>query len=324
MASEVDSFRFTDTGEPHHARTKAILREHPQVRTLIGRNPWSAVAIAGVVGAQTALAIVMSSQPLWAILLVAYCVGAFANHAMYVMIHEATHGLIFRRAWANKLAACLAGTINGLPTAISFRGYHLKHHAFQGVYELDADLPSHWEARLIGNSVFRKAIWLLLYPLFQLMRPVRLREIQFMNGWTAVDWVLVITYDVVLYWVAGPWALVYLLSSLFFSVGLHPLGARWIQEHYLTGEDDQETFSYYGPLNLLTFNVGYHNEHHDFPSIPWSRLPNLRAMAPSYYEEIESHPSWPALMWRFLMEADLSLYSRMTRDNRRGLPVSDS
>lgn len=323
MAGELDDFRFTEECEPHHPRTKAILRDHPEVRTLIGRNPWSGAVIAGVVGAQTALAVVMAQQPWWLILIVAYCVGAFANHAMYVMIHEATHGLVFRRGWANKLAACVAGTINAVPTAISFRGYHLKHHAFQGVHELDADLPSHWEARLIGRSFFRKAIWLLLYPVFQMLRPMRLREIRFMNAWTVMDWAVVFSYDAILFWFAGPWALVYLLASLFFSVGLHPLGARWIQEHYLTGDDDQETFSYYGWLNLVTFNVGYHNEHHDFPSIPWNRLPDLTAMAPEYYHSLESHPSWPALMWRFLTEADLSLYSRMTRENRRGLPVTE-
>src|SRR5207342_2932808 len=73
-------------------------------------------------------------------------------------------------------------------------------------------------------------------------------------------------FDVAIIMLFGWKAFFFLLISFFFSVGLHPLGARWIQEHYLTLDEDQETYSYYGPLNTLAFNVGYHNEHHDSPT----------------------------------------------------------
>ena len=120
--------------------------------------------------------------------------------------------------------------------------------------------------------------------------------------------------------VLGPKVLLYLLASAFFSVGLHPLGARWIQEHFLT-DDPQETYSYYGRLNWIALNVGFHNEHHDFPSVPWNRLPKLRDMAPEYYADLVYHGSWTGLLLRFLFDPELTLFSRMIRDDRGGVAL---
>ena len=98
-------------------------------------------------------------------------------------------------------------------------------------------------------------------------------------------------------------------------MGLHPLGARWIQEHY-TSDESQETYSYYGWLNALALNVGYHNEHHDFPSVPWNRLPQLKKMAPEMYDSLNAHQSWTKLILVFILTDKLTLRSRILRNNR--------
>ena len=48
--------------------------------------------------------------------------------------------------------------------------------------------------------------------------------------------------------------------------------------------------------------MGYHNEHHDLPSIPWNNLPKLRAMAPEFYDNLKFHSSWTRLLFQFIFD----------------------
>lgn len=306
----------SEVDQPHPARTRALLAAHPEVRQLMGRNLYTALIAIFILVLQTAIAFWMGKLGMhywWLSLLVAISVGAFANHACYVIIHDATHNLIFKGKNWNRLIAILADLPNIGPGAMGFRVYHLKHHAHQGAYEIDADLPNKWEARLVGNVWYRKAIWLMLFPLVQLTRPPRMKTYTMWSRWLFLNLACALAYDLAIVYFCGGAGLFYLALSFFFSIGLHPLGARWIQEHF-TLDFPQETFSYYGPINVVALNVGYHNEHHDFPSIPWNNLPKLRAIAPEFYDTLKYHQSWSRLLFQFIFDRRYSIASRVERD----------
>lgn len=311
-------FQYSDLPEPHKERTKQILKAHPEVRNLIGRNAFSAVLVIFVVVLQLAVAYYLSDELWWMSIIAAFFIGAFADHTLFVLIHEASHNLIFKNRTLNTIFGIISDLPKVVPSYVSFKAYHLKHHSFQGDYYLDADLASKWEARLIGNTFIGKAFWELFFPFFQAFRTARLKEIEFINIWVVINWIVVFTVDALIIIYFGWIAFLYLVFSLVFSIGLHPLGARWIQEHFLVAPP-QETYSYYGPLNIPALNVGYHNEHHDFPSVPWNKLPQIRKIAPEFYDTLVYHKSWVKLWLRFLFDPNLSLYSRMVRANRLGL-----
>jgi sphingolipid delta-4 desaturase len=322
MAKRTD-FVYSEVAEPHRVRTKKILKQFPALRNLIGKNPNTIFAIIGLVAFQLVLAWFLRDQSWWLIFAAAYLLGAFADHALFVMIHECAHQLLFKSRAANRWAGIFANMPQIFPSSISFERYHIKHHSFQGVHELDADLPNRWEAKLINNSFLGKALWLLFYPVFQVFRLSRLREIQTFDIWIVANLLVQVAFTAAIYYFMGWHALSFLLLSFSFSVGLHPLGARWIQEHYLTHSVEQETYSYYGGLNVVAFNVGFHNEHHDFPSIPWNKLPEIKKTAPEHYETLYYHKSWTKLFFRFLFDKEISLFNRILRRERGKVALTD-
>jgi sphingolipid delta-4 desaturase len=150
---------------------------------------------------------------------------------------------------------------------------------------------------------------------------MRLKEINIWDKWTVINWIVQFSFMAAVVYFLGAHSVVYLVAGFFFSVGLHPLGARWVQEHYLT-HGDQETKSYYGVLNTVNLNVGYHNEHHDFPSVAWNRLPKVKKIANSYYDTLGYHTSYTGLLFRFLFDKNISIYSRVARANRGKVKVT--
>lgn len=308
---------FIHSPEPqyHITRHREIVRAHPEVLQLTGTTPTSAAWVAALVTFQFALAAWSAGAAWWLWLPVAYVVGATIDHALWVLIHECTHHLVFKRHVANRVTAMIANLPLVIPAAQSFTKYHLLHHQHLGEMDYDADVPGPVEARIVRPAVL-KAAWLAAFPGIQsIVRTRRLRKVAFLDGWIAGNIAVQVAAMILFYRLAGWTPLVYLLVSSLSAIGLHPLGARWIQEHFVFA-DGQETYSYYGPLNRVCFNMGYHNEHHDFVTIPWSRLPKLKAAAPEFYDTLYAHRSWTGLLVRFITDPRRGLFDRIVHPSR--------
>ena len=291
-----------------------MLQEHPEIRSLFGHDVRTAWITYGVVAGQLVIAYVMSRVGSWPLLVAtSWLVGAFGAKWSGVAIHESSHNLVYRTRRANLVFSIVANIPVLVPSAIAFRRRHADHHAHMGIRGLDNDLPTRMEERAVGTSAKRKLLWLTLYVFFGTLARGFLNK---PTRWEIANVLVQAIADVALYRVVGPLGIAYLALSIFFGFGLHPVAGHFIHEHYLW-DSEQETYSYYGPLNKVTLNLGYHVEHHDFPGIPSARLPELHALARPHYASLVSHDSWTGVMWRFVKDSSLGHHSRFTREKRR-------
>ena len=49
-------------------------------------------------------------------------------------------------------------------------------------------------------------------------------------------------------------------------------------------------------------------EHHDLMRVPWSRLPQVRRIAPEFYDSLVFHRSWTRLLFKFLSAVDIGAW----------------
>ena len=199
----------------------------------------------------------------------------------------------------------------GIPSAISFRRYHYKHHRYLAIYPEDPDVPTPFEEKYVRGPIL-KLVWLLVFPVFYSLRPILVRPLK-LSGWGVLNVLVQLVFDAVVVYCFGWGALLYLVSGTLLSMSLHPTTGQFITEHY-TYKAGQHTFSYYGFFNNLLFNIGYHNEHHDFPMVPWSRLRTLRKMAPEYYDSLYSHTSWIRVLYEFVVDPKYGPHCRIRRN----------
>ena len=90
------------------------------------------------------------------------------------------------------------------------------------------------------------------------------------------------------FYISWKWTLLVYLPAFYLSLAL--VNVQNYYEHYgaAPGSRLTDSVSYYGRVyNLLTFNDGYHQEHHLRPQSHWARMPEVRSKYRSELDEVE-------------------------------------
>jgi sphingolipid 4-desaturase/C4-monooxygenase len=310
------SYRWVTNGEPHAIRRREILNKYgDEVKKLYGYDTKTAWIVFGVVVSQFVVAYAVRGWSWAALAVVSYVVSGTLNQNLFCAQHEISHCLAFRKPSHNKLLALFANLPLVVPVAVKFREYHHDHHLFLGVDGGDVDLPTVFESSWI-RGLHMKLMYGFVYLIVYGVRPLIVRPKPAHMG-DVINWIVVMGTNAVVLYFWGIKSLVYLFAGSILGGGIHPLAGHLIAEHYMF-DKGQETYSYYGPLNALSYNVGYHNEHHDFPQIPQTRLHKLKKIAPEYYENMYQHSSWTWVLYKFLTDSTMGPWSRMHRLSRNG------
>ncbi|CAJ0576513.1 unnamed protein product, partial [Mesorhabditis spiculigera] len=308
-------FIWTLTEQPHMDRRRVIAEKYPEVKKLFGVDPSFKYVVAAMVAVQIFFCWLIQDEPFLLVLLMAYFCGGMINHALTLAIHDISHNTAFgqERPLTNRFFSMFANLPIAVPIAISFKKYHVEHHRYLAEDGLDTDVPTRLEG-LFFTTPARKLLWLFFQPLFYAFRPLIIYK-KAPTDLEILNFAIQIAFDLFILFTFGWKSLFYLLGGTVLALGLHPSAFHFISEHY-SFSDKQETYSYYGWFNLITFNVGYHMEHHDFPYIPGRDLPKLRALAPEYYDTLETHDSWWAVLHGFIMNPAIGPYARIKRKPR--------
>jgi len=309
--SQTEDFFLSFNDEPHIARRRQILDKHPDIEKLFGSDSRPAPFVLFLIISQIYLSYCQREWSWQMFFLVAWTYGGAASHALSLMTHELSHSLLFKDTKANEYFGIVCNIGMGIPSSTMFKRYHMEHHQYQGDLEKDVDVPCHWEGIFFSNS-FLKAFWLLCQPLFYALRPCFVRP-KSMRTLDKLNAIVIFISDALLFYFFGPRAVLYLVTSTLLGMGFHPVAGHFISEHFVFVEG-HETYSYYGPLNLISWNVGYHNEHHDFPRIPGWKLPLVKALAPEFYDHLPQHKSWTFVLWSWIASPFMGPFNRVLRN----------
>ncbi|TBU92614.1 fatty acid desaturase [Pseudomonas dryadis] len=268
----------------------------PSIRYPDGRLPTLLAVLYVLVAYGAGLALLVHAS-LWSWPLGVLLLGHSLVIGAY-LIHDCTHqAVFFERHWNARLGSLLSvlaggcyGTYDGL------RLKHMRHHVDRAdvvAFDYRAILIAHpWLRRLVEalEWAYIPAVELLMHFLViyspfvvEHYRPLR-RRVLF---WLALRGAAFVALGLFSWPALLGYAVAYLLflnvmrlmdmhqHTFEVVVGLDAEPGERPDQAYEQRNTFSNPFGHSRLLNLLVLNFGYHNAHHEKPTVPWYRLPQL-------------------------------------------------
>ena len=241
-------------------------------------------------------AVAMESYPTWWVRAIGVVAIGISIQAMAILMHEALHRNLFRRAAPDRWARFLFG----IPAFFSGTAYmiaHLNHHRHTRT-RLDQDEISNYcrtdfQHKALFYSLFGVGATLYFYIVpwksLSIARPADRRRILLEYGAMLGIYAAVIASCIAgghAAWLLWYWFIPAQLATFLSNI-------RGTAEHLCTGKGSvvsrtRTTLS--NPVvSFLMCNLNFHLEHHLFPGIPWYNLPKAHAVLSEAYRRDDAH-----------------------------------
>jgi beta-carotene/zeaxanthin 4-ketolase len=198
------------------------------------------------------------------LILGALALRTFLQTGLFITAHDAMHGSVSQHRQINDSIGRLCTTLYALlPYEILNHKHHL-HHRYPAS-ELDPDFSEHgmliWYLKFMGGYISRSQFLAILLGMATIFV-------------TAYQVWQVSPLNLLLLWVLPIW----FSSMQLFYFGTY-LPHRLLVTDQFIDHHQARSSNLSIPWSLLScYHFGYHWEHHEYPQVPWYRLPSQKKM----------------------------------------------
>ncbi|MBE9198496.1 MULTISPECIES: fatty acid desaturase [unclassified Nodularia (in: cyanobacteria)] len=228
---------------------------------------------------------------------------ALAMNAMFLLIHEGVHDILFPQKWLNDLAATVMG-IAGFISFSAYRSMHLRHHEHLGDENDPDDYHNYTNnPKLIWLLHYNRLLWAtILYLIFVPSLAWRYGNTQERIKVFTEYLFLIVTYIII--WQFVPLQLFFITWVVPFILTNFTINIRGLTQHGITDATDpflaSRSIEAHPIVQFLLVHENFHLEHHLFPSIPSYNLPKLHKLILPRIHRRVTGKSYSSFLWKFV------------------------